>query len=475
MGILKKHRITVIGAGLAGCYLAILLAKRGFEVEIFERDYPFKSTTGASKRSFNLSFYERGVRAFKAAQLWKTVKRDAVSLKGTISHPSYSPEVFSEYSFKGKPYLAIGRAKLLEILLKEVKKYPNIKINFGTTIGYLDMKSKKITLKKGGKIFHLRPEVVIGADGVNSVVREAILKRKKASVTKDYAPWTYKEVHFDQKLTKILHLKNNAMHVWARKDVLMTAFPNRDGSVTAMLTLPTDKNCSFDTLKAPLKMRVFLDENFASLKPAVAQIKRSILYNPEGRLLSVTAPVWYDSDFAAIVGDAAHGALPFFGQGTSAAFEDCLELASLIDEHGTDWKKIFPIYQENRKKHADVLVSLSAKNINRFLRHKEADFEAIHDRLEFILHKRFPIFWKPPLYIMMANYTDQFGDILNMHLSQRRKALFTGVTLAAALITGIFIMKGLVMGFSTYVKQAKFNLIKFFVGRKHIYKFVRFS
>ena len=52
----------------------------------------------------------------------------------------------------------------------------------------------------------------------------------------------------------------------------------------------------------------------------------------------------------AIIGDAAHGFYPFFGQGVSAAFGDCMELVKLVDRYGTNWEKFFLSLSNGTKK-----------------------------------------------------------------------------------------------------------------------------
>ncbi|TAG87328.1 MAG: kynurenine 3-monooxygenase, partial [Bacteroidetes bacterium] len=48
-----ENKITIIGAGLAGSLLSIILAKRGFEVEIFEKRKDMRTQKVEAGRSIN--------------------------------------------------------------------------------------------------------------------------------------------------------------------------------------------------------------------------------------------------------------------------------------------------------------------------------------------------------------------------------------------------------------------------------------
>ena len=53
------NKITIIGAGLGGCFLSVMLAKRGYTVSVYERFSESEILSNyASARSYNLTFYE---------------------------------------------------------------------------------------------------------------------------------------------------------------------------------------------------------------------------------------------------------------------------------------------------------------------------------------------------------------------------------------------------------------------------------
>ena len=62
-----ERDITIIGGGLAGALLAILLARRGWSVDVFERRGDPRVDGYAGGRSINLALAERGLHALRQA------------------------------------------------------------------------------------------------------------------------------------------------------------------------------------------------------------------------------------------------------------------------------------------------------------------------------------------------------------------------------------------------------------------------
>ena len=62
---MSEQKITIIGAGLAGSLLAIYLARRGFQVSIFEARGDMRRNTMSAGRSINLALSDRGIAALR--------------------------------------------------------------------------------------------------------------------------------------------------------------------------------------------------------------------------------------------------------------------------------------------------------------------------------------------------------------------------------------------------------------------------
>jgi kynurenine 3-monooxygenase len=71
---------------------------------------------------------------------------------------------------------------------------------------------------------------------------------------------------------------------------------------------------------------------------------------------------WTISDKLALIGDAAHAIVPFFGQGMNCGFEDCTVFNQLLDEYNEDWEKVFKAYEISRKPDSDAIADLAIGN-----------------------------------------------------------------------------------------------------------------
>jgi kynurenine 3-monooxygenase len=64
----------------------------------------------------------------------------------------------------------------------------------------------------------------------------------------------------------------------------------------------------------------------------------------------------------ALVGDAAHAIVPFFGQGANCAFEDCIEIDRCLSENDGDWAPALAAYQDRRKANCDAIAEMALEN-----------------------------------------------------------------------------------------------------------------
>src|SRR5213082_4194455 len=84
--------------------------------------------------------------------------------------------------------------------------------------------------------------------------------------------------------------------------------------------------------------------------------------NPTGSLVTIRCAPWFYKDKVALVGDAAHAVVPFYGQGMNAAFEDCVVLDECLAGFPDDRQRAFAEYFQRRKVNADALADLALEN-----------------------------------------------------------------------------------------------------------------
>src|SRR5690606_21689479 len=90
-------RLTIVGAGLAGALLATLLARRGWQVEVFERRGDPRLHGYAGGRSINLALAERDLHALRQAEADRAVLAPAVMMRGRMVHPLHGEPQLQRY------------------------------------------------------------------------------------------------------------------------------------------------------------------------------------------------------------------------------------------------------------------------------------------------------------------------------------------------------------------------------------------
>ena len=81
--------------------------------------------------------------------------------------------------------------------------------------------------------------------------------------------------------------------------------------------------------------------------------------------MTIRCAPWFYRDKVALVGDAAHAVVPFYGQGMNAAFEDCVVLdeclAEFPEQPRARLRRIFSRRKENADALADLAVTTSSR------------------------------------------------------------------------------------------------------------------
>jgi kynurenine 3-monooxygenase len=143
---------------------------------------------------------------------------------------------------------------------------------------------------------------------------------------------------------------------------MMIALPNPDGSFTCTLFWEFKGPRSFESTRTDDDVRRFFEEEFPDAIPLMPKLVEDYRENPTGSLVTIRCAPWYYKDKVALVGDAAHAVVPFYGQGMNAAFEDCVVLDECLAQFPVDRERAFREYFSRRKENADALADLAVRN-----------------------------------------------------------------------------------------------------------------
>ena len=154
---------------------------------------------------------------------------------------------------------------------------------------------------------------------------------------------------------------------------------------------------SFAKLNTEKDVTDLFDKQFADAKSLMPGLLEDFFTNPTSALITTHIFPWHYKDKSALIGDAAHAIVPFYGQGMNAGFEDCTVLSSLLsfgkkltmtNEDG--WDEILKEYEVRRKPNGDAVAQLALLNFTE-MRDKVADHKFLErKKIEKELGNRYP-------------------------------------------------------------------------------------
>jgi kynurenine 3-monooxygenase len=396
----SSQHIAIIGAGLVGSLQSIYLARRGYRVSVFERRADLRQENGNAGRSINLALSTRGIRALDEVGLGHELKQTAIPMYGRMMHDSAGKLSFLPYGKEGQYINSISRSGLNAMLMDAAEKsgvhfffqHRCIRVELAeTSATFQTDRSDPVT-----KNFDL----LIGADGAFSAVRSAMKITDRFNYSQYYPEHGYKELHIPAGRNGEHRLEKNALHIWPRESFMMIALPNPDGSFTCTLFLPFEGAQSFASLGDEMRVNHFFQNFFPDAVSAMPGLIADFNSNPTSSLVTIKCFPWVRNK-TLLIGDAAHGIVPFYGQGMNAGFEDCRILDTLLDDHADDWPVVLDRFQATRKKDCDAIAELAFDNFVE-MRDLVADPDfLLRKKIEAKLHELYPQRWIP-LYGMVT-------------------------------------------------------------------------
>lgn len=399
------EKFVLIGSGLAGGLLAAYFGRRGYEVDLYERRADPREGNIVGGRSINLALSTRGIHALEQLGIADEVLQHAIPMRGRMIHDKSGDLHFSPYDRDpGKFINSIGRAALNTTVIEAALRYPNVRVHFNHRCidVNLDAPVAHVLNTETNQASEASGDAVIGVDGAFSAVRQSMQKRLGGfEYDESYLPHGYKELTIPPTVDGGWRMEKEALHIWPRKSFMMIALPNPDGSFTCTLFWEFAGPRSFETTKSDDDVRRFFDEEFPDAVPLMPDLLTDFRENPTGSLVTIRCAPWHYKDKVALVGDAAHAVVPFYGQGMNAAFEDCVVLDECLAAFPNNRERAFAEYFSRRKANADALAGLAVHNFIE-MRDKTASktFRA-KKKLDHLLEGLLPGIYLP-LYVMVT-------------------------------------------------------------------------
>ncbi len=357
---MKARRLTLVGAGLAGALLATLLARRGFEVEVFERYPDPRRATVPAGRSINLALAERGRAALAEADLLEGVGDFALPMAGRMLHEPDQPPRLQRYSqHPDEVIYSVHRGHLNRYLL-DAAEAAGARLVFDQPLVAVDFPQRLARFGHTGETRQHGFEVLIGSDGAGSALRQAIAEETELGLREVPLDHGYKELTIAP-VDGAHAIEPEALHIWPRGGFMMIALPNPDASFTCTLFLENHGRPGFDSIAETDDGMAFLAAEFPDALALMPNARDELAGNPVGFLGTLYLDCWRLDGRAVLLGDAAHAIVPFHGQGMNAAFEDCVSLARHLSEHN-DCDAAFAAFEAERKPNADAIAAMALDN-----------------------------------------------------------------------------------------------------------------
>ncbi len=400
-----NKKAIVAGGGLVGALWAIFMAKRGYDVEVFEQRSDMRIAGYSGGRSINLAMSERGWKAVRKAGIEDKIRKVAIPMYGRMIHSLSGELAFQPYGEAGQAIYSVSRGGLNLELLRIADRFENVKFHFDHKCRGVDLDNNIAAFEHipTGDRIQMQAPLIFGTDGAFSAVRNSMLKRPRFNYSQSFLDYGYKELTIPATDDGRHAMPNlNALHIWPRHNFMLIALPNADGSFTCTLFLPFEGGeDAFESLHTDDEVMRFFERNFPDAIPLMPTLLEDFHHNPTSALVTVRCTPWEVAGRTLLLGDAAHAIVPFFGQGMNAGFEDCTILDEMADHYGEDWNRILPEFSSSRAADANAIADLA---LNNFIEMRDLvadpDF-LLRKQITAHLHEKYPDQFIP-MYTMVS-------------------------------------------------------------------------
>lgn len=352
-------RILIAGAGIGGLTAALALLRRGHEVHVFEQAHELREVGAGVQISANGSrvLIDLGLRApmeqvvcepaGKEIRLWNTGQSWKLFDLGETSVARY-----------GAPYWMVHRGDFHSVLREAVRQAGPNALRIGLAAIGFNQNDNEIALHlSSGE--HVRGDVLIGADGVHSVIRQHMFGVSRAQFTGIMA---WRGLIPMQRLPR--HLQRLVGANWNGLGGHVVTYPLRRGEILNFVGArerddwQVESWTEYGTIDECLR-------DFTGWHEDIQTMIRAIDTPFKWALLGREPLPRFSIGRATLLGDAAHPTLPFLAQGANMALEDAIVLARCLDQYA-DVAAALKRYDVARLARTAAIVRGSNDNAKRF-------------------------------------------------------------------------------------------------------------
>ena len=355
-------KIAVVGAGLVGSLLAIYLKKAGHTVHVYDRSPDIRKIQ-FSGRSINLAMSDRGWRALENIGVAEDIRKIGIPMDKRAIHNMDQSLNFQKYGKEGEAIYSLSRG-LLNRKMIDLAEAEGVAFFFEHKVWDVSFSEAILHIgeEERGEWTAYKYDMIFGSDGAFSRVRHRMQRQSMFNYSQEFLEIGYKELNIPANPDGTHKLDSNSLHIWPRGNFMLIALPNVDGSFTCTLFMPFKGENSFEQLNDEETLVAFFAKYFPSTTEVIPNLVKDFFKNPKSYLVTMKCFPWTHNDKVALIGDACHAIVPFYGHGMNAGFEDITILSELMNQYGDDWQTIFTEYENSRKPNADAIAELSYRN-----------------------------------------------------------------------------------------------------------------
>jgi kynurenine 3-monooxygenase len=419
----KPNKITIAGSGLVGALQAIYMKQQGFDVHLYERRSDMRKNLMSAGRSINLALSDRGFLGLSGVGIDDSIREISIPMYRRVMHDVHGTLTFQPYGKDGQAIYSVSRGAL-NCKLMDLAEQSGVNIHFSHQLVDVDLNTATAGFMHGEEIKTVESDFLVGADGAFSEVRNELIKKPWSNYSQYYIDYAYKEFSIPANEDGSHQIEKNALHIWPRKDFMLIALPNPDGSFTLTLFFSKSGELSFDSLDTIEKAEEFFSTYFADALALMPHFREEYTTNPAAAMVIVKCFPWTFQDKVMLIGDAAHAIVPFYGQGMNCCFEDCFVFDELLQSHDGNWSELMRKYENSRKPNADAIAELALRNFIE-MRDKVSDPTfLIQKKIEARFTELHPGKWMP-LYSMVTFSHTPYSEALK--IGDRQEAIMQHV------------------------------------------------
>jgi len=354
-------RVLIVGGGIGGMTAAACLLHAGIHVSIFEQAVKLGEVGAGIQLSANAT------RVLRYLNLIDEVSRHGVKPEAYQFKMFDTAEVLQEIPLgegytrrHGVPYLSIHRADLLSALTKAVELHDATAIHLNATALDFVEDNFGVTLRlaNGDEV---RGDILIGADGIKSMVRRKILGETSVHYTGDQS---WRILVPAERLNP--EQRPNTVNICVGPGKHGVIYPIRNDGLVNMVgcvEYETWDEESWTARRPWAEMKTDFAGWHNDIQAIIDQADRDQCYR---WAMNNRPPVdRWSTRRATLLGDAAHPTLPYMAQGGVMAIEDGAVLARALQQE-KEVSRALDLYQRNRLERTTKIVNESSENRKMF-------------------------------------------------------------------------------------------------------------